>query len=386
MKVLVISHIDNLSGANLSMLSIVEELKDKINFTILTNDKESEIRKVLGKNIEVISAEYDWWYVRPRNSLVKLSYRYFRDILSYYTKKRKLSMQLLNKLKSEKFDLIYTNTSMIDIGAIISRKLNIPHIWHIREFGKDDFGFISIGPEKYRNKCFQDAAAIITISNALKQQYMKIVKEEKLYVVYNGFKINSLISDSKKNNFNKEANLLITGQVSEAKGQKQAIEAVNKLNGEGYNIKLYIAGEVNKAYYEDVISKFENSQWLHMLGRVNNMHELRNKIDIELVCSRCEAFGRVTIEAMLHGIPVIGSASGGTTELIDDEVTGLLYKPNNYEDLSEKIKKLIDNKELYDKISVNALNYAKNFTIERTANKVYNIFKEVTENKGVLNE
>jgi glycosyltransferase involved in cell wall biosynthesis len=51
--------------------------------------------------------------------------------------------------------------------------------------------------------------------------------------------------------------------------------------------------------------------------------------DVVLMCSKDEAFGRVTVEAMKLGLPVIGVDSGGTKELIEDGVTGFLTPPGD---------------------------------------------------------
>jgi glycosyltransferase involved in cell wall biosynthesis len=69
------------------------------------------------------------------------------------------------------------------------------------------------------------------------------------------------------------------------------------------------------------------------------------RADVVLMCSRSEAFGRVTIEGMLAGKPVIGSRSGATPELIQDGVTGLIYEPRNYKQLAQKIEYLYANPE-----------------------------------------
>lgn len=64
-----------------------------------------------------------------------------------------------------------------------------------------------------------------------------------------------------------------------------------------------------------------------------------------------EAFGRVTVEAMGSGVPVIGANSGGTVELIKNKETGLLYCQGDYRDLSEKICQFIENAEYRKKIA-----------------------------------
>jgi glycosyltransferase involved in cell wall biosynthesis len=60
------------------------------------------------------------------------------------------------------------------------------------------------------------------------------------------------------------------------------------------------------------------------------------------VTSRCEAFGRVTVEAMRAGVPVIGTDAGGTPELVADGATGLLYRPGDAGALAAAIARLMD--------------------------------------------
>ncbi len=103
-----------------------------------------------------------------------------------------------------------------------------------------------------------------------------------------------------------------------------------------------------------------------MLGYRDELYESMFHADASLVCSRCEAFGRVTIEAMKLGRPVIGSNSGGTPELIDDHRTGLLYEPGNASDLTEKIRWMVDRPQDRLLMGANAARYARErFTLER---------------------
>lgn len=385
MKVLVVSHVDNFSGANKSMFSIINELEDKINFTLLTNGDAEKFNNVISSKVKVISTQYGWWYAKSRKNILKRIYRFTADTFNYYSKKN-IDEELINLLRNEKFDLVYTNTSVIDMGIKISRILNIPHVWHVREFGKEDFGFIPVVSKRYINKCFNESNAIITISQALYNKYQHVVDKEKLHLVYNGFDIDKLNCNPKKHDFNQGINILIAGQVTEAKGQEQAIAAVEKLNNLGYSVRLFVAGDINKEYLSPIISKYGDPEWLKVLGKVDNMYELRNEIDIELICSRCEAFGRVTIEAMLHGLPVVGANSGGTSELIENGVTGMLYELQNIEDLVKKIQFIIDNPSVYNKIIINAHKFAKRFTVSNTAKQIYNIFKTVLIESGGENE
>ncbi|OCA99778.1 glycosyltransferase family 4 protein [Clostridium beijerinckii] len=377
MKVLVVTHIADLSGANKSLLSILEKLQNKVEFAVLVNEKKGElIDSLKALNIKIIYAKYDWWYAEHRDRIYKGVARFVIDGTMYYAH-HNVSYSLLEKLRTEQFDLVYTNTSTIDFGAIVAEKLNISHVWHIREFGKEDFGFISLVSSKHMAKRFQAAKAIITISNALGEKYKELIAVNKLKVIYNGFNIDELYCPPRRHNLDQQINILIAGQVCAAKGQNQAIDAVANLVQTGLPVKLYIAGEMDTQYINSTLAKYENHDWVVTLGQVKNMYELRKDIDIELICSRSEAFGRVTLEAMLHGIPVVGSDAGGTRELINNRETGLLYEYGDVNQLAENIALLIKDKNLYDSIINNASNFAKQFTIQKTVNEILKVFNDI---------
>jgi hypothetical protein len=96
--------------------------------------------------------------------------------------------------------------------------------------------------------------------------------------------------------------------------------------------------------------------------------------DIFLICSRMEAFGRGTLEAMLHSKPVIGANRGGTPELVQDQQTGFLYEPGDYHDLARKIAYLCDHPEIREEFGRNGRKYAvEKFTLESTYERTLQI-------------
>lgn len=382
MKVLFVAHCNDLSGANKSFLSLIKTLKDKMDIVVLCNQYQGGLTDSLDAiGIQYIKADYAWWYIRPRNKLFKQLYRRLKD--SYAYKKKWLTASLLEQLKRENFEIVYTNTSTIDAGIKIAEKLEIPHVWHVREFGQEDFGLIPMFPCQIYQQTFEKSNKIIVISEALKKKYASYIDDGKLVKIYNGFEVEKMLCNSAQHDLSKRINIIVTGQVCSGKGQIQAIEAVYKLYSNGYPIHLYIAGEVDDTYLKPILTKYSNyEEWLSILGCVEDMYILRKQMDIELVCSRCEAFGRVTLEAMLHSIPVIGSKAGGTPELINDHETGLLFEYGNVDELVSCIKELCNNQKLYSLIMKNAKNYATAFTIQKTADLVFEVFKSIGNDKN----
>jgi glycosyltransferase involved in cell wall biosynthesis len=89
-----------------------------------------------------------------------------------------------------------------------------------------------------------------------------------------------------------------------------------------------------------------------------------------------EAFGRVTVEAMQLGRPVIGARSGGTTELIRDGETGLLFEVANPTDLAHKIRQVYEDRDLLSVLGAKARAWSEEtFTEEATIESYYHLLR-----------
>ena len=368
-----VAHSVNYSGANRSFFSVIKGLSSEHHIEVIVNDKVGElIDKCNSIGIKTHYCKYDWMYAHYRKNIVKQVGRFLIDYYHYASSN--IPENLIGELRKTKFDLVYSNTGTIDIGIRIAKKLNIPHCWHIREFGKEDFGFIQLVSNRRLNSYFNYTDKVIVISKALEDKYKRIVNEKKLFVVYNGLETSEISYYGDHNNDSDSYHILVTGVVSKGKGQAQAIRAINDLVKRGYNIELFLAGAVDKSFLEEVLSGIDSyEEWLHVLGPVKDMYELRKKMNCELVCSVSEAFGRVTIEAMLHGLPVIGANSGCTRELITHKINGLLYQSGNIDDLELKIENLINDPSLGNRLKQNGRRFAQDFTIERTVSGIEEI-------------
>jgi glycosyltransferase involved in cell wall biosynthesis len=78
------------------------------------------------------------------------------------------------------------------------------------------------------------------------------------------------------------------------------------------------------------------------LGQLESAAPVIRSADAVVNCSRNEAFGRVTVEGMLAGKPVVGAASAGTAELIRHGCNGFLYEPGDVGQLVEILRRLIE--------------------------------------------
>jgi hypothetical protein len=143
---------------------------------------------------------------------------------------------------------------------------------------------------------------------------------------------------------------------------------------------------VTAGYLEDLKEIVRNAkleQCVRFLDFQENPFPAVNQADIVLVCSRSEAFGRVTLEAMLLRKPVIGVNSGGTTELIREGFNGLLFEPGDYVQLADKIRYLMEHQGKIKEFGENGYEFAKEkFTKEEFSGKVYKLLMNLKGSKN----
>jgi glycosyltransferase involved in cell wall biosynthesis len=109
------------------------------------------------------------------------------------------------------------------------------------------------------------------------------------------------------------------------------------------------------------------------LGYLSNPFDAFLQIDINLMCSRNEALGRVTIEAMAANIPTIGYKGGGTMEILIEHKTGLFYE-NGANELASKMLYLIENEqERLEMGNFSRKIFEEKYTSEVYANQIYKL-------------
>ncbi len=321
--------------------------------------------------IPFVNESYD--YTKPPSYIKMLAKKYYNLFLVAKHK---------HQFKKNKNLIIHTNTSVTFFGAYLAHSLKVPHIWHIREFGKADYNFIYNFSEDYFRKWINKAAAVICISNALYNNRIKNKIEACCKIIYNGIVSENTLDENinliKKNEVFRFG---MSGHISDAKNQAEAIKAVKQVS-KNFNCELWIAGTGDKEYIDELqslIKQLKVETQVKFTGFINDVSEFYRSLDCLLVCAKSEALGRVTIEAMSEGVPVIGFDNAGTSEIIKDGYNGVLYN-NSYTELAEKMEKLIKNYESFTLMRRNALKTVKeNFTIENCALSVLKLYNKTIE-------
>ena len=174
--------------------------------------------------------------------------------------------------------------------------------------------------------------------------------------------------------------VLCVARISPEKGLTFLIEAFKKLADSGLNCELRLAGDGSmRADLEAMARNLGIADKVTFLGFINEAQIAQELqlADIFVLTSYVEGVPVSAMEAMAVGVPVVATNVGGTSELIQDGVSGLLVRPSDTETIYASIRKLIENPDLRSQIAKNGrLIVEKEFDSEPEFAKLSQYFLE----------
>ncbi|OZG51084.1 glycosyltransferase family 4 protein [Pseudoscardovia suis] len=384
-RILVIFHdAASLSGASMSMLSSLQEMANHSRFDwfcMLPEHNEVIEDRLRESNITPVVFSY-WTSVYRRGSVA--------DTLRSFAKccvKELLNTIAVHKLRrfiaENKITLVYTNTSVITVGARAASRSKVPHIWHIREFCEEDHHLHFLLGRKWFYRIASQSARIIVISRALAKKYQQHISEDKIRVVYNDIPLVS--TEMQLHSIRYPLRILVTGSIQPGKRQMDVISAAKILKQRGIAFHISFAGKIQDQDYarkvRQLIADSRLSESVTFLGLVKDMDTIRAENDIAVVPSECEAFGRVTIEALLAGMLVIASDTGANPELIKDKSTGFLFRCGDSAGLADILTSLSEtsDKSQLDTLIGRGYESALRFTGENSGKNINLIVSSVLD-------
>ncbi len=373
-KIIILAHYTSLYGANLSLLTFLKNTSINSTSFILILPNEGELSLELDKlNIKYI---YHWYPLNVNSSEYTLFTRFKSAI-----KKIRYIFQLYKLIKNLKPQLIYSNSSVLYYGFFISKLLRTPHIWHLREFGTLDYQLIPDFGTDFQKKLLSINTFNIAISQSIAQHYN--LKKENSKTIYNGVvKEDELTKKFEFSDFKTDLNFGVVGVIVPYKNQLEIIKAFHLLlkskDKSLKNCKLYLIGEGSGEYYKTIL-QYINSQRLEenviLTGHIKETERIYSLFDVLINGSIYEGFGRVTVEAMSYGKIPIGYNHNGNAELIENEVTGLLF--NDFNALYYILLKISIDKNYLRELQIKMKNsFKKEFTIEYYCKSMDSVFSK----------
>lgn len=395
MRVAFIAHDTSLFGANRSLINLIDGLTGYgVTPYVVAPGEGSFTDALRERNVTVANVPMQWWLeeqpspnelsgINPAKQIYRYLNRHRHAVLRLYRNIYALPM-LVKQLKLWNIDVVHTNSSVIPIGAMAARVIRRPHIWHVREFGDLDFSmYFDWGRRTFRY-FINRADAKIAVSEAIRSYHLRDAKPEGTYVIYNG--VASIADFSRLYNTmnsigmprtNKSYTFALVGQIRSGKGHDVAIRSLALLASEFPEVLLLIVGSGNAESLKKLADALGVSNNIEFWGPIDDPYRAFIASDAVLMCSKSEGMGRVTVEAMSTCRPVIGYDNGGTSEIIEHEHTGLLYR-RGPEALASCMRRFIQNPSWARQLGNNGWHVAREkYTIEAYARSYYKVLSSI---------
>lgn len=185
--------------------------------------------------------------------------------------------------------------------------------------------------------------------------------EKKFIIIPNGIMVEEFDFDLNVENKKAELNInpnnlnvVCVSNLRIKKGHEFLLEAFEKTYKTNNNINLLIVGDGDrKKSLIEQVRDYDSRDNIYFLGNRNDVREILKISDIFVLPTLGEGMSNAILEALASSLPVITTNIPVNAEIITDNVDGLLVSPKQSKELADKIKFLIDNPEIREKIGAN---------------------------------
>lgn len=324
-KILFFSHSSELYGAEKALLQTIEGLTKQEFQPILvlprTGPLQYEAEKI---GVQTLLVPSQWWLTEKN--------RIWKQPLSWLWNLKGIA-RIARLIKRKNIDLVFSNSAVNFCGALAAKWKRVPHIWSIHEI---------IGTKNAPVRFLFGKRALVLLLSALSN--MVIVNSEttgrpfrgkdKVRIVPIGFKW-SLGDRGLREMMRQKFGIMaadyaigIVGKIYPEKGQKKVVESIDLITKTHPDVKLLVVGEVRDKRYFSKIQRFVSARGLkeHVIFAEyqSDIFGVLAMLDLLVVASCVESFGRVAVEAMSVKTPVLAVRKGATAEVITAGENGFL--------------------------------------------------------------
>ncbi len=284
-------------------------------------------------------------------------------------------------------DIVHSNTSVIVVPAFVTRVLRIRHVWHLRETYVEFGAFWRV----YRRYMCWGSDVIVAVSTPIAEQ---LPAGARVQVIHNGLPQREAepVSPDRVAAFREQYNVgksRLVGLIGRIKyvrkGQEILVDAVAELKPRFPDVRFLIVGSPfpgNESHLERLRSRIRERRVGDVVictGDVDDIKAVYAALDVSVMASALpEPFGGVVIESMAFGVPVVGTAIGGTLEQVVDGETGYLVPPGNARALAHAISRLLEDDELRERMGrAGRKRFEEHFEFEGFYEKITALYREV---------
>jgi glycosyltransferase involved in cell wall biosynthesis len=296
-----------------------------------------------------------------------------------------------------RIDLIHTNSSATPVGALAAKLTNRPHIWHFREPVGAGTAFPFAFGDRLSAWIIQKFSEEIICISEYTAQFLRQYGIRPA-IVLNGIDLRDFHEAKERGNCLREKlqfhrSTIVIGMVGSLRADWKEHElflmAMALVQMQNLNVHFIVYGGDSNLEINDYTQKLKQMvlslelkdriTWADYLG---DIPAIMGSLDILVHPVSKEGSGRVVMEAMAAGKPVITVKAGGVQELIQHGVTGYLVEPKNAQALAAAVLKLISDPDSMYEMGQQAQSYAHDhFSHERTASQILGIYQKTLAKK-----
>jgi glycosyltransferase involved in cell wall biosynthesis len=326
MRVLWISHSAGLGGAELALLEGTTMLTTGGHEVHVVVPAAGPLATRLAGRATVYVCNHHPWMAFQRTARTVGLWPLYNGLIA--------TPRLVRLIHTVQPDVVLSNTLLTVVGALAARVAGVPHAWYAHEFGVEDHGLaFTLGAPLTRRFMRHTARACLTNSEVTSTKFARWLD---LPAPVAPYLVPVAESDPVGRSSGERLKLVLVGSKKASKGQMDAVQAMVRLLRDGVDAELTLVGrdEGLEPELQRTVRREGIADRVRFLPLQPDPVAIMREADVVLMCSRMEAFGRVTVEALKAGRPVVGAAAGATPELVRHGENGYLYRPGNPGDLA----------------------------------------------------
>lgn len=274
--------------------------------------------------------------------------------------------------------LIYANGSRAALyGGLAARLSGIPAIWHCR---------IVLPDPPLDSLLCTLCTGVIANSKATALRF-KSSFQHKIWVIYNGINL-TWLRDARIGRPNTVLNdwkvILVVARASRDKGHDVILSSFERVAAREPRVHLVCVGEEDPQDHawwsrlHDLTRRSQFSERIHWVGPVRDIRPWYRAAEMLVLASDNESFGRVLVEGMACGVPVIATSTGGIPEVVRDRIDGILVPPGNAHELAKAIFRMIENPGLREEMVKSGLKRADSFSMDVYVRRIHDVFTKTS--------
>ncbi len=292
-------------------------------------------------------------------------------------------------VRDHQIDIIHSQTRITQvIGQILSLVTKKPYLSTCHGFFRVSW---------FRKITTPWGQKVIAISEAVQQHLENDfgVNEKRIALIENGIDLTLFIpvdEETKRHlrrshHLEERPTIGIISRLASIKGQDVLIRSMERVCKKWPDAQLLIVGEgKTERELKMLVSRLHLEKNIYFYPTVDRAFaaQMLTMLDIFVLPSRQEGLGLALMEAQACGLPVVASGVGGILSLIQDGKTGILVKPEDVEELSQAIIKLIENKSLARSLGQAASDHAhQHYSCEIMGRKTMGLYEQFVKKSGV---